>query len=83
MANERESLLPTMRERPVPAKDSSAPQVCQYVNPVNPSCCALVIEHTHQGEYKISVPQMMVLTHSGLRGAVALILALVVDGGSG
>ncbi|CAM9193771.1 unnamed protein product, partial [Ectocarpus fasciculatus] len=32
------------------------------------------------GEYKISVPQMMVLTHSGLRGAVALILALVVDG---
>ncbi|CAM9333885.1 unnamed protein product [Scytosiphon promiscuus] len=33
------------------------------------------------GEYKISVPQMMVLTHSGLRGAVALILALVVDGG--
>lgn len=34
-----------------------------------------------QGEYKISVPQMIVLTHSGLRGAVALILALVVDGG--
>ncbi|CAM9175603.1 unnamed protein product [Ectocarpus sp. 12 AP-2014] len=32
------------------------------------------------GEYKISVPQMIVLTHSGLRGAVALILALVVDG---
>ncbi|CAN0038014.1 unnamed protein product, partial [Sphacelaria rigidula] len=32
------------------------------------------------GEYKITIPQMVVLTHSGLRGAVALILALVVDG---
>ncbi|CAN0472576.1 unnamed protein product, partial [Discosporangium mesarthrocarpum] len=33
-----------------------------------------------QGEYKITIPQMLVLTHSGLRGAVALILALIVDG---
>eukprot|EP00752_Nemacystus_decipiens_P009788 g8739.t1 len=32
------------------------------------------------GEYKMTVPQMIVLTHSGLRGAVALILAIVVDG---
>ena len=28
----------------------------------------------------MTVPQMIVLTHSGLRGAVALILAIVVDG---
>ena len=51
------------------------PQRCQ---PILPS----TVPTYYQGEYKITVPQMMVLTHSGLRGAVALILALVVDGGS-
>jgi len=32
-----------------------------------------------RGEYKVTVPQAIVIVHSGIRGAVSLILALIVD----